>query len=176
MIIWSGKGILSALVLIVSFFICGNIFPDAYTDYGIILSLFISGLFSWVYGVKWNQQNGEILIDPKTGEQSLVKPNHSLFWIPMQYWGLILPVLGILILAQNSIWLTVVCTLGLLAFVGTKFLPNLKAAATPTSPKKVAHHEKAQPITPVPEEPQETEAERLKRRQEKEDPSRFMPK
>ncbi len=54
LLIWSGRGILSIVVFFVIFILCALILPKGSADYGISASLFIAGVFSWVYGNKWN--------------------------------------------------------------------------------------------------------------------------
>ncbi len=103
MIVWSGKGFLSLLVLVALFFICVQIFPEEFGDYAFVISFYLTGIFSWIYGVKWNSENERIVVDEKTGQRIKIRNNHTLFWIPMQYWGIIFPLLGAIILFQNSV-------------------------------------------------------------------------
>lgn len=101
MIVWSGRGFLSAVVLIVSIVILAYILPKEQGNYGIIISLFIAGIFSWFMGKKWNQKNTRTLVDKESGQEVTLKPNHSLFWIKMEYWGLIFGVLGLVVLVKQ---------------------------------------------------------------------------
>ncbi len=103
MIVWSGKGFLSLVVLIASIVLLTSIFPKEQANYGIIISLLIAGAFSWFMGNKWNEKEGQTLIDKATGEEIILKPNHSLFWIKMQYWGPIFGVLGLILLVRQYI-------------------------------------------------------------------------
>lgn len=103
MIIWSGKGFLPAVVAVVLTFICIKLFTEAIGDYAFVISFYLTGLFSWVFGMKWNIQDERILLDAKTGQKLKLRNSHTLFWIPMQYWGIIFPVVGVIILFQNSI-------------------------------------------------------------------------
>lgn len=96
MIIWSGRGILSVLVLIISFGIFIILFPQAHSGIPLVASLAVAAAFSWFMGRKWNEQEGRLYIDKATGREVMMKPNHSLFWIKMQYWGIIFAVLGLL--------------------------------------------------------------------------------
>ncbi len=100
MIVWKGRGILSILVLIIILFAYINLLPESFSDYSIVFSLIVTGIFSWIFGNKWNKQN-EILLDETNGQN--VKSNHELFWIQLQYWGFIYTFLGIIILFQNSV-------------------------------------------------------------------------
>jgi hypothetical protein len=103
MIVWSGKGFLSVLILVVSFGLLANILPKEQGDYAFVLAFFITGAFSWFMGKKWNEQNARTVIDKATGQEILIKENHSLFWIKLQYWGPIFAAFGLVILIQNLI-------------------------------------------------------------------------
>ncbi|WP_424000869.1 hypothetical protein [Maribacter sp. IgM3_T14_3] len=133
MIIWSGRGFLSVLVLIATLFVCISIFPDGMRDYGFIVSLFVAGIFSWLFGKKWNSKNERIVIDEQSGERLKIKNNHSLFWIPMQYWGVIFSVLAIVILFQNSLVFGIISATILLAFITIPLFTFQKK-----HPKKIA--------------------------------------
>jgi hypothetical protein len=62
----------------------------------ISLSLIASGIISWFLGRKLNQP--VLVLDPETQKEVLHKPYHSLFFIPMEYAGVILALIGIGIL------------------------------------------------------------------------------
>jgi len=100
MIVWTGRGILSLLVFFVVTGILIVNLPAQVADYGFAVGAFSAGAFSWFMGNKWNS-GGETFIHKETGEEIEVSPNHSLFWIPMQYWGFIFGIIGIVILVQN---------------------------------------------------------------------------
>lgn len=111
MIVWSGRGFLTVLVLFALLFIGVAVFPKAYSDYAFVFTAFGTAWFSWYFGTKWNSGTARVLRDESTGEQVRLLKNHSLFWIPMQYWGGIFALLGIVILFQNSILFGVLATL-----------------------------------------------------------------
>ena len=95
---------------------------------------------------------------------------HKLFWIPMQYWGIILAVLSIIILFQNSIWIAVGVSVIFCAIIIIYIMKNSEKKTvepTITVESELPH---------LTNEILETEDELLKRRAEKEDHSRFMPK
>lgn len=102
-IVWSGRGFLSAVVLFITLIICVSIIPLESSDYVFIISAFVTGLFSWFFGKKWNANTERILVDEKTGKRLKAKKKHTFFYIPMEYWGFIFPAFGIIILFQNSI-------------------------------------------------------------------------
>ena len=105
MIVWSGKGILSFGVLLASIVLLRLTMPIELSDYANAFGFFISAIFSLYFGLKWNsQEDGRVFVDEKTGERVKVKNNHTLFWIKMEYIGLIFLIIGIAILFKASIW------------------------------------------------------------------------
>jgi predicted membrane metal-binding protein len=165
MIVWSGRGIFSILVLIVTFVLCAIIFPNDKMDYGIVTSLFVTAIFSWVFGKKWNNL---LFIDEETGQKIIIKSNHGIFWIKMQYWGIIFGIIGIIILAQNSILYAILVSIIMLAFIIYTYIVKQKSADNQDIERETISIVEKQ-------ETPELETEDLKRRQEKEDPTRFMP-
>lgn len=103
MIVWSGRGFLSVVILVASFILFVKVLPKEQGDYAFVLACFIAGAFSWFMGKKWNESNGRTVIDKATGDEILLKENHSLFWIKLQYWGFIFGGFGVVILIQNLI-------------------------------------------------------------------------
>lgn len=103
MIVWSGRGFLLVIVFIISMILFVNILPDQYSDLSFVLAFFITGAFAWFIGKKWNEVEGRTMIDKASGQEITITPNHSLFWIKMQYWGPICGILGLIILIQNLI-------------------------------------------------------------------------
>ncbi|MGL1886771.1 MAG: hypothetical protein OCD76_09665 [Reichenbachiella sp.] len=101
MIVWSGKGVFSVLVLVLTFVLLVMIMPSGKVDLIFMLSFFVTAAFSWFMGKKWNQQEGKIYVDKETGQEIELKPNHSLFWIKMEYWGIVFGVFGAIILVQQ---------------------------------------------------------------------------
>lgn len=178
MIVWSGKGILSVLVLFVALLLCIEIMPKGQEDYAFVISLFTAAAFSWYFGEKWNNQEPRLVIDAKTGQIINLKSVHALFWIKMEYWGIIFSVLGIIIFAQNSIIGSIISALVVL-LIGILIYSNRgsKTQIVEGSNRKTKKEKAQEIIKNIELEKQQVEAEeeRLRRRQEKEDPSRFMP-
>ena len=101
MIVWSGRGFLSVLILVVVLFGLTSILPKEQNNLAYAISLFVTGIFSWFMGKKWNESNQRTMVDKNTGQEITLKPNHSLFWIKMQYWGIIFGVLGVVMLIKQ---------------------------------------------------------------------------
>nr|WP_297919279.1 hypothetical protein [uncultured Allomuricauda sp.] len=181
MIVWSGRGFLSILILVATLFLCFLVLPDEYSDYGFVITAFVTGIFSWFFGKKWNLQNERIVIDEKTGQKLKIKNNHTLFWIPMQYWGVIFSVLGTIILFQNSILFGVISSIILLVFIAISLLKRTSESKPQKTPNRklnsTVNEKSTQTRSEISdEEKKRLEIEKERIRKEKEDPSRFMPK
>jgi len=100
MVVWSGRGFLVFLVLIVCAVAAIALLPELYQDLGIIASIFIAAIFSWIMGKKWNGQPREF-IDKQSGQTVTAGGQHTLFWLKMEYWGIILGALGIVGLVRH---------------------------------------------------------------------------
>ncbi len=105
MIIWSGYGFSLVIIFGISFAICSNIIPNEYLAFATALALAISATASWFIGKKLNEEGTKTLVDKETGEEIILKPNHSLFFINMQYWGYVFGGLGVIALIKGIITL-----------------------------------------------------------------------
>ena len=171
MIIWSGAGILIVLVFIACLFLGFWIFPDGGADRFWAFVGLTTAIFSWVAGMAWNTKKGKIVIDEETGEKIILirGGGHKLFWIPMQYWGIILTVLTIIILFQVNVAMAIAVSVIFFAIIMFYVMRYFK--------RKRDEVLNAEPTLPYQtNEITETEEEILKRRAEKEDHNRFMPK
>ena len=80
LIVWRGLGFLVPLVVLLSLLISAK-FPANPTLAGGI-ALFVSAALIWAIGTRLNRQ---------------VKV-HTLFWIPMQYWGIVMGIFAPLVI------------------------------------------------------------------------------
>jgi hypothetical protein len=62
------------------------------------LSLVLSGLTCLFVGNIFRNRNARALIDPKTGEEVVLRESHTFFFIPIIWWGPILIVCAIITL------------------------------------------------------------------------------
>ena len=105
-IIWSGKGFLVAVFTfgfsLVANLICNSVTGSgAYWDahkWPLAVSLFVSAVACCVVGRVFQNQKPHVLIDPKTRKEVILQKSHSLFFIPMMWWGPILAVCGLIAL------------------------------------------------------------------------------
>jgi hypothetical protein len=101
-IIWSDKGYLVAVTTFGSSLVA-NLITNSVTGSGaywdahrwpLAVSLFFSAVVCWFVGRAFQNQGARVLIDPKTGEDVVLRESHTLFFIPMMWWGPLLAVLG----------------------------------------------------------------------------------
>jgi hypothetical protein len=101
MIIWSGFGFLPVLFLVVFGFGIFAGYGKSAGDTALILTLILTGLASGALGWWLRKKPARIVIDKKTGREIALKQSHSLFFIPMIYWGPIFIGLGLFIWIQD---------------------------------------------------------------------------
>jgi hypothetical protein len=101
MIIWSGLGFL----VVVFVFVFGFFFYDKGTwmssNAPLAYTLLLAGLASGILGGLLNKYGGKTFIDKATGKQVTFRRSHSLFFIPIFFWGPILIVCGIYLLIKK---------------------------------------------------------------------------
>lgn len=108
MVVWKGWG-LSIVGFIFIFVLLIELLVEHYIGVGqyktlawpIPLAILLGAILTTVVGIMLNKKPARVLIDTETGEKVELKPEHSLFWIPMQYWGIILVALSALIYLKN---------------------------------------------------------------------------
>ena len=65
-----------------------------YTTNVIGFFLILSGIVTWFLGKRMNRDRERRLIDPATGEEVVVRNDHSLFSIRVEWWAPVLIVVG----------------------------------------------------------------------------------
>ncbi len=105
MVIWSGGGIIIGLVAVACILITKPCVNDMTADHQFfethgwpkMLALWAASAISWPIGRAMNQGKERIVIDPETRQPMVVRSggDHSLFFIPVQYWWLIFACLGV---------------------------------------------------------------------------------
>ena len=66
-----------------------------------LTALGITGVCCWFLGRYLHRQPSRLVMDPATGQQIEVKPNHHLMFIKLEYWGVIFVVIALAILVIN---------------------------------------------------------------------------
>jgi hypothetical protein len=104
-IVWSGLGFLVAVIV----FGCSLAFNFAFdTWWGpgyydshkwpFAISLFLSSIICGVLGLILRTRSSQTVIDKATGEEIVInRSDHSLFFIPVHFWGPILAVISIIV-------------------------------------------------------------------------------
>lgn len=172
LLIWSGKGVFTVLIFILSTLALITLFPDGANEYPIAIAAFVTAAFSWYFGYKWNSKVGRIVIDEKTGERLEVKSNHSLFWIKMQYWSIIFSLIGVLVLAKESVVLAIIISVLLCALFVYLFKQRRKRS---DELRDVFSAESSFQASEE-EDEKEEESDDAEVVVDKEDSSRFMPR
>jgi hypothetical protein len=106
---WSGFGYL-VIVFAFGFSLIANLITnsvtgsEAYWDthkWPLAASLFVSAAVCWLVGRLLHDQKAQVLIDPKTGKEFLVRKSHTFFFVPMMWWGPLLVVFGLIALVVD---------------------------------------------------------------------------
>ena len=74
-------------------------------DVGVFLGILASGIGMWFLGRRLNDEPDKLLVDPETGERVLMRRRnaHTFFFIPMQWWGAVAAVLGLLYVLSAAV-------------------------------------------------------------------------
>lgn len=105
MIIWRGWGIL-VLVVVVFFELIANSLvvkplgiPDhsIYEDIVGYLFFLPSAVVIWFLGKHLNGKKQRVVIDKETGQEITLPVEHTFFFVRMEYWAYILPLLTIIL-------------------------------------------------------------------------------
>ena len=102
-LIWKGWGLLviviTALIVVLTTVVFDKLgLPVAY---GAALGMIGSAFALWQAGNRFNSpRKNRVLLDQQTGAEVILKPDHSLFFIKMQYWAFIAGVIGLVMLVN----------------------------------------------------------------------------
>lgn len=108
MVVWKGWGIMALMIPLaislatgstVDFFHGENFYRNSTWVMPLVLG--ISSVAVFLFGRKVNNKPGRIVIDQETNERIELKTTHSMFWIPLQYWGFIILAIAIWMYAAN---------------------------------------------------------------------------
>lgn len=104
MLVWSGLGFLVIAIVaanaVVAQLITDTVTGDEnfYAEHSLpsILSLYLSCLIIYFLGKWLNTRKAKVYIDKQSGEEVVLKNNHTFFFIRMEYWGMIIFVITII--------------------------------------------------------------------------------
>ncbi|HZE87409.1 MAG TPA: hypothetical protein VE090_04345 [Methylomirabilota bacterium] len=102
--IWTGWGIVVPLLVGAAFVLTqtlGNAIFGPYfyetNDWTKVFAVILASISMWFLGRYLNKRPGRTLIDKKTGHEVVFKKNHTFFFIKVEYWAIIVPILAILV-------------------------------------------------------------------------------
>ena len=99
-VVWRGWGpiviAIGFLALLVGFLVTSTLgFDERGGDFIVGLALIAAGIGTWFLGVRMNRDAVRDLVDPKTGEQVTVRGGHSLFFVSVRWWGVVMIAFGL---------------------------------------------------------------------------------
>lgn len=108
MIVWRGIGILAPIIPVAMWVFLPELVKTVFgqeafsSSYSWVssISILLGAVAVWFWGRHVNTKNIRILIDEQTGQQIVLKPNHSLFFINMEYWAIPFGVLALYMLLK----------------------------------------------------------------------------
>ncbi len=97
MIFWKGWGIIGIIFPIAIAAVLASLgFSDENSNWFYFIGLTISAVPIWFIGKRLNRDKDEIMINETTGERFRLGNRHTLFFIPLQYYAVVYPILGII--------------------------------------------------------------------------------
>ncbi|MCX7748956.1 MAG: hypothetical protein N2645_19020 [Clostridia bacterium] len=102
MIIWKGAGILNLVIIGVAILLSKTVDNAIYGSdskghfWITIIFYILAGILIWFLGKALNKNRNNTVVNPETGHEYRIGTRHSLFFIPMQYWGPIVIILGLI--------------------------------------------------------------------------------
>lgn len=105
MLIWSGLGFLTVVIMVVcgisTRFILETVTGDVNAfeagNTGIVITMLVSAVLNFGFYKFLTRKQECVVIDKKTGQEIVLVKNHSLFFIPVKWWTLIFVILSVLI-------------------------------------------------------------------------------
>jgi hypothetical protein len=108
-IVWRGWGILVVLIAFLGLLagqligtaVMGASNYDSNATWLVGLGLLLAAAVLWPIGKRLNS-GSRTFIDKETGREIVVRPGHSLFFVPMQFWAPILGVIALLMIVNGQ--------------------------------------------------------------------------
>jgi hypothetical protein len=97
-LIWRGWGIVVVGIAFVALFIggaLGAVIGARWLVPGSGIFLILGGVATWYLGRRMNANTTRQLVDPKTGQAVVIRRDHSLFFIKVEWWGPIMAAVGL---------------------------------------------------------------------------------
>lgn len=100
MVIWSGWGFITAILFVVGIFVGITVIGD---EYGAVVGLVLMAIINFLIGRALNNPTKDrIVVDQDSGERIALKKRSTLFFIPMQWWSVVMIVFAVIDLFNLS--------------------------------------------------------------------------
>lgn len=110
MIVWTGWGILTPFIAFIPFIavqaLVDGIFGKPFYKNHIsmqIIAILASSALVWFSGKKLNSDPGRVMIDKASGQEVVLKSSHTLFFVKMEYWAILIAALGLFMVIIRTI-------------------------------------------------------------------------
>lgn len=102
LLIWKGWGVVVIGIALLWLFIGGAAAAVVHADQTgtaavAALCLVPAGAMTWWVGKRLNRNTTYALVDPKTGAPVVIRREHSLFFLAVEWWGPVLAAIGVLV-------------------------------------------------------------------------------
>lgn len=96
MILWKGWGIIGIVFpVLVAALLASLGFSDENGRWYYLIGLTLAAIPVWFIGKHLNRDKDEVFTNEKTGQQYKLGNRHTLFFIPLQYYAIVYPILGV---------------------------------------------------------------------------------
>lgn len=104
MVIWTGWGFLVLVILLgaslgtelVTEALMGDDQFYQRAAWPLALAFALAGIATWYVGIWLRRRGARVVIDKTTGQELTIGGSHTLFFVPMHYWGIVLLALAVL--------------------------------------------------------------------------------
>jgi hypothetical protein len=101
-VVWQGAGglvLLAPIIMLVFMNVVtdatlGNNYGQAHT-WPKFVAMALAGLLCWFVGRYLHTRPAKVYVDKQTGQEIRVRPRHTRFFIPLEYWEVAMPIVGL---------------------------------------------------------------------------------
>ena len=94
MIVWSGYGFLTAGIFLVCILTSNSLLSGV--PYHPAIASIVAAVINWFVGVRINNRPGNVFKNEQTGHTFEVRNKSTFFWVAMEWWSVVMAILGIL--------------------------------------------------------------------------------
>ena len=103
-LVWRGWGIVVVGIAFAALFLGGSfgaLIGERWLVPGAGIFLIPGGVLTSYLGQRINANTTRQLVDPKTGQQVIIRRDHSLFFVKVEWWGPVMAVVGVVFLVAG---------------------------------------------------------------------------